>query len=52
MDTKQYALYAGVGIVVATHVYMVAAIMPESMQMNHAYINLAAAGLIVYATMY
>ena len=51
MDTKQYAYYAGVGIVVGTHVYMIAAIMPESMQTNHAYLNLVAAGLIVYSTM-
>jgi hypothetical protein len=51
MDTKQYAYYAGVGVVVATHVYMVASIMPESMQKNHAYINLLAVGLIVYSTM-
>jgi hypothetical protein len=52
MDSKQYAYYAGVGIVVATHVYMIAAVMPESMQTNHAYLNLTAAGLIIYATMY
>ena len=48
---KRYALYAGVGTVVATHVYMLNAIMPQSMQKGHAYFNLAAAGLIVYAAM-
>jgi hypothetical protein len=51
MDIKQYAYYTGVGVVVATHVYMVASVMPETMQKNHAYINLLAAGLIIYAHM-
>jgi hypothetical protein len=48
MDNKQAFLYAGLTIVVGTHVYMLMKVMPEGQQKAHAIINLAGAGLIVY----
>jgi hypothetical protein len=42
------AFYSGVGIVVATHTFMLVQLMPSSQQTYHAYLNLAAAGLILY----
>lgn len=51
MDTKKIAFYSGVGVVVATHLWLVSASLPDSIKNQHAYINLAAAGLIVYASM-
>ena len=38
----------GLGIVAATHIMMLNTQMPPEVQTNHAYINLAAAGLIAY----
>lgn len=55
MDTptmKRYALYAGLSGVVATHVWLINASLPDSIKNSHAYLNLVSAGLIVYATMY
>jgi hypothetical protein len=45
------AFYAGVSAVVATHAYMLVQGMPQSQHNYHAYINLVAAGLIVYGGM-
>ena len=42
------AFYTGLGIVAATHTYMLVQLMPEAQQKYHAYLNLAAAGLILY----
>lgn len=42
------AFYSGVGIVVATHTYMLVDLLPASQMTYHAYINLAGAGLILY----
>ena len=41
-------VYAGLSVIVATHVYMLNDAMPESMRVYHAGANLAAAGLIFY----
>ena len=45
------AFYSGVGLVVATHSFMLVKLMPQSQQTYHAYLNLAAAGLILYGGM-
>ena len=45
------AFYSGVGIVVATHTYMLVQLMPQAQQIYHAYLNLAGAGLILYGGM-
>ena len=42
------AFYSGVGIIVATHTYMLVQLMPSSQQTYHAYLNLGAVGLILY----
>jgi hypothetical protein len=51
-DTRSTALTLGVGTVVATHVAMIVDWMPgewsDSMKKNHAGVNLAAAGAILY----
>jgi hypothetical protein len=49
MDSKDLAYYSGIGIVVATHIYMLNAMMPESMRQGHATLNLVGAGLIIYS---
>lgn len=50
MDSNKAFLYAGLTIVVGTHVYMLMKIMPEGQQKAHAIINLVGAGMIVYGT--
>jgi hypothetical protein len=51
MDSKDVSVKVGVGIVIITHVYMLYAGLPEEQHAIHAYINLAAAGLILYGCM-
>lgn len=51
MDSKRVALYSGLTIVVGTHLWLISATLPEAVKNQHAYINLAAAGLIVYAVL-
>ena len=46
--TKNIVFWVGVGIVVATHIYMLIAGLPQSQMMGHALLNLVAVGLIVY----
>ncbi len=46
---KKVLFWVGVGLVVATHIYMLFAGLPASMVMGHSIINLVAAVLIVYA---
>ena len=46
--TKNIVFWVGVGIVVATHLYMLVAGLPQSQMMGHAILNLVAAGLVVY----
>jgi hypothetical protein len=46
-----YAYWTGVGIVVATHAYMLGVDMPKSMNKYHAYLNIGAAGLLIYGGM-
>ena len=48
MDINHISIYAGLTIVVGTHVFMLMKAMPTEQQRAHAIINLAAAGLIVY----
>ena len=48
--TKKIAFWIGIGIVVATHIYMLVAGLPASQMMAHAVLNLVAAGLMVFAT--
>lgn len=45
------AFYTGVSAVVATHAYMLVKGMTADQHTYHAYINLVAAGLIVYGGM-
>lgn len=40
--------YAGVGIVLITHISMLTQKMPDSQKQNHAYINLTGAAMILY----
>ena len=49
MNTKDIVFYAGVGIVVGTHLYMLAYDLPEENHKAHAIINLGASGLILYS---
>jgi hypothetical protein len=53
-DSRAAALSLGLGAVVVTHVAIVTDFLPESLsdvqKKNHAYINLAAAGAILYGT--
>jgi hypothetical protein len=48
MQIKTVLFYIGLLIVVATHTHMLVALMPQSQQTYHAYLNLAAAALILY----
>jgi hypothetical protein len=48
MNVKQVSFYAGVGVVAATHLWLFTASLPDAVKNQHALINLAAAGLIVY----
>ena len=38
-----------VGVVVGTHLWLISASLPDAVKNQHAFINLAAAGLIVYS---
>jgi hypothetical protein len=44
------AYYTGVGVVVATHVWMLNHDLPEDAHTLHAYANLVAAGMILYGS--
>lgn len=46
-----WSYYIGLAIVVATHVYMLAAGLPANMMMGHAILNLVAAGLVAFGWM-
>jgi hypothetical protein len=48
MNVKQLSFYTGVSVVTATHLWMLSATLPDAVKNQHALINLAAAGLIVY----
>ena len=45
---SSFAFYLGLLVVVATHTHMLVVLMPSSQQTYHAYLNLAAAALILY----
>ncbi len=53
-DTYSSALTLGVGTVLVTHTVMVMNLLPgswgETQKANHAFINLAAAGAIIYGS--
>lgn len=49
MDVKQITFITGVGVVVGTHLWLISASLPDAVKNQHAFINLAAAGLIVYS---
>lgn len=44
------SFWAGMIIVIGTHIYMLVAGLPESQMMGHAIINLVAAALICYGS--
>lgn len=48
MNAKTLSFYAGVGVVVATHMWLFNASLPDTIKNQHALINLGAVGLIVY----
>jgi hypothetical protein len=48
---KSWAVGAGVVVVVGTHIYLLNNSLPDSVKQQHAILNLAAAGLIVYGLM-
>jgi hypothetical protein len=48
---NNYAVYSGLSVVVATHIWMLNEAMPESMRKYHAFVNLGASGLILYGVM-
>jgi hypothetical protein len=50
MDTKRVAFLTGVGVVVSTHLWLISASLPDAVKNQHAFINLAAAALIVYGS--
>ncbi len=43
------AFWIGLGIVIATHIYMLAFSFPPNQAVPHAVINLIAAGMIIFA---
>jgi hypothetical protein len=47
---KPIFFYSGMTIVVGTHIWMLVDVMPESIQKNHATLNLIGAGLIFYGS--
>lgn len=49
MDIKLTARYAGLATIISTHVYMLNAMLPESVMKQHAIVNLISAGLIIYS---
>jgi len=49
METKRLAFITGVSIVTGTHVWLLQGTLPEAIMKQHAIINLAAAGLIVWS---
>ena len=49
MNWKTSARYVGLDVVVSTHVYMLNGVLPEVFVKQHAYTNLAAAGLILWS---
>ena len=49
--SHKVAFWLGIGIVVATHIYMLISGLPDSQMMMHAILNLIGAGLIVFAVM-
>lgn len=51
MDAKQVAFITGVGIVTGTHLWLLQGTLPEAIKTQHAVINLAAAGLIVWSVL-
>lgn len=45
---NDWAIYLGLAIVIATHLWMLKSIMPKPMQTYHAFANLLGAALIIY----
>jgi hypothetical protein len=48
MDSKSVCVYAGLSVVVGTHLAMVVDSIPVLEKQTHAVVNLLAAGLILY----
>jgi hypothetical protein len=46
---REWAFGSGVVIVVGTHVYLLNNTLPDELKQQHAFLNLAAAGLIVWS---
>jgi hypothetical protein len=51
MDAKRIAFITGVSIVTGTHLWLLQGTLPEAIKTQHAVINLAAAGLIVWSVL-
>ena len=51
MESKRIAFIAGVSIVTGTHLWLLQGTLPEAIMKQHALLNLAAAGLIVWSVM-
>ena len=49
---KLLPVQAGLAVVVATHLWMLNSVMPQSMVKNHALINLGAAAAIAYGVFF
>jgi len=49
MDLKITARYAGLATIISTHIYMLNNMLPEKVMKQHAILNLASAGLIIYS---
>lgn len=49
MNAKRIAFYTGVAVVGATHAWLINGSLPEALKTQHAYLNLAAAGLILWS---
>ena len=50
MDAKRVSFLTGVSVVVGTHLWLISASLPDAVKNQHAFINLAAAALIVYGS--
>jgi len=49
--SSKWTFWVGVLIVIATHIYMLLAGLPQSQMAAHAVLNLVAAGLLLYSHM-
>ena len=50
MNAKNLAFYTGLSTVAATHLWLINGSLPDTLKNQHAYINIAAAALILWGS--